>query len=112
MKASEIASKASTLVGGDREAQHGTKARNFANIANLWNAYLKSRREPANDLDAADIGHMMVLLKIARTQLGSINPDDYVDACGYAACAGEVALKPLAIEPKTQPAAIVIEGEP
>lgn len=92
MKAAEIASKAANLVGGDREAQHGTKVRNFGNIARLWNAYLASRRDPAEELSAVDIGHMMVLLKIARTQLGSTNPDDYVDACGYAACAGEVAL--------------------
>ena len=33
----------------------------------------------------------MVLLKIARTQAGSHNIDDYVDACGYAAIAGEIA---------------------
>lgn len=91
MNASEIAAKASSLVGGDREQQHGSKERNFANIARLWNAYLASRREPGSELDALDVGHMMVLLKIARTQLGSNNPDDYVDACGYAACAGEVA---------------------
>ena len=32
-----------------------------------------------------------MLLKIARTQAGSHNIDDYVDACGYAAIAGEIA---------------------
>jgi hypothetical protein len=32
---------------------------------------------------------MMVLLKIARSQNGKENPDDMVDAIGYAALAAE-----------------------
>jgi hypothetical protein len=36
---------------------------------------------------------MMALLKIARTQAGHHNIDDYVDACGYSAIAGEIAEK-------------------
>lgn len=91
MKAGDIARRAADLVGGDRERTHGTKLRNFQNIADLWNAYLTIRRDPTALLDAADIGHLMMLLKVARTQLGSFNPDDYTDAVGYAACAGEVA---------------------
>ena len=35
----------------------------------------------------------MSLLKIARTQAGEHNLDDYVDACGYSAIAGEIANK-------------------
>lgn len=96
MKASEIATKAADLVGGDREAQHGSKSQNFANIAVLWNGYLSIRREPGTPLTALDVGHMMVLLKVARTQLGSVNPDDWVDMVGYSACAGEVALSEAA----------------
>jgi Domain of unknown function (DUF6378) len=34
---------------------------------------------------------MVVLLKIARTETGSFNIDNYVDATGYAAIAAEVA---------------------
>jgi hypothetical protein len=94
MRAHELASKAAELVGGDREAQHGTKTRNFGNIAALWNGYLKIRRDPSAPLDALDVGHMMVLLKVARTQLGGVNPDDWTDMVGYAACSGEVALRP------------------
>jgi len=33
----------------------------------------------------------MALLKIARTKIGKVNPDDYVDACGYLGIAGEIA---------------------
>jgi hypothetical protein len=34
---------------------------------------------------------MMTLLKVARTKIGSHNPDDYVDGAGYMAIAGEIA---------------------
>ena len=63
----------------------------FERIAKAWNAWLAIRRDPAAPLDAHDVGIMMVFMKAARTQSGSLNPDDYVDMCGYAACAGEVA---------------------
>ena len=35
----------------------------------------------------------MTLLKIARSQGGSFNLDDFVDACGYSAIAGEIISK-------------------
>ena len=91
VSATDIAAKAADLVGGDRDRQHGAKYDNFARIASMWNAWLKIRKEPGAELDAHDVGMMMVAMKLARTQSGAHNPDDYVDACGYAACAGEVA---------------------
>ena len=91
MQASEICAKAADLVGGDRAASHGDKFKNFDNIARLWDAYLITRAAVGKPLNAADIGHMMVLMKIARTQTGSLNVDDYVDAAGYAGCAAQVA---------------------
>lgn len=91
MKAHEIAARAAELVGGDRENQNGDKRQNFTNIATLWNAYLAIRRHPADPLTALDHAHMMVLMKIARTQSGGFNPDDWLDMTGYSACAGEVA---------------------
>ena len=91
MRAHQIAARAAELVGGDRDRQHGKKLTNFANIALMWNAYLAIRREPGQPLDAADVAHMMVLMKTARTQTGTLNLDDHIDMAGYAACAGEVA---------------------
>lgn len=91
LKAHEIASKAAELVAGDRDRQHGQKRDNFQRIATMWQAYYDIRRNPYDALDPTDVGHMMVLMKIARTQSGSVNPDDYIDAAGYAACAGEIA---------------------
>lgn len=90
MKASEVCAHAAELVGGAREGEHGNKLSNFANIARLWDSYLACRAA-GGPLNAADVGHMMVLMKIARTQTGSFNIDDYVDAAGYAGCAAQVA---------------------
>lgn len=98
--APQIAQRAADLVGGDRDREHGKKKQNFDNIAAMWNGYLGIRRDKAAPLDAVDVGHMMVAMKIARTQSGALNVDDYVDAAGYAACAGEVAigLAPVVVE--------------
>lgn len=91
MKAKEICFAAANLVGGDRESQHGPKEINHENIAKLWQAFLEIRQDPAAPLRPLDAALMLALLKIARTQLGSHNIDDYVDLAGYAAVAGEIA---------------------
>lgn len=91
LRATDIASRAADLVGGDRDRQHGAKKDNFDRIAAIWNAWLTIRREPAAPLTAHDVGMMMALMKAARTQSGSLNLDDYIDMAGYAACTGEVA---------------------
>ena len=58
----------------------------------LWSGYLQNKFKSTDvSVSAQDVATMMVLLKIARTQAGSHNVDDYVDACGYAAIAGEIA---------------------
>jgi hypothetical protein len=70
---------------------HGDMFENFGRIADLWSAYLGKRLE--SDLTAVDVGQMMVLLKIARTQSGEMVADHFIDQVGYSACAGEIALK-------------------
>ena len=87
MRAAEVCSKAAELVGGDREAQHGPKLDNFTRIADLWQGWLSARR--SGPLQAHDAAVMMALLKLARTQSGAFNADDYIDAAGYAGCAVE-----------------------
>jgi hypothetical protein len=89
MQAVDLIARAGELVGGDRATTHGDKHRNFANIASLWNAYIQAKKGAL--IDASDVGHMMALLKIARTQSGLMNDDDAIDAIGYIACAGEIA---------------------
>lgn len=67
-----------------REHQHGTKHNVFEQTRRLWSAYL------GIPVTSEQVAQMMVLLKIARSQNGSFNTDDYVDAVGYAALAGEM----------------------
>lgn len=87
MRAAEVCAKAAELVGGDREAQHGPKLSNFTRIAALWQGWLNARQN--GPLHAHDVAVMMALLKLARTQTGDFNADDYIDAAGYAGCALE-----------------------
>lgn len=93
MKAHEIAQKAASLVSGDRNETHGDARQNCQNIARLWTAYLqaKFRNGRVLNLNGEDVSHLMNLLKIARTMSGTHNPDDHIDAVGYAAIAGELA---------------------
>lgn len=91
MNAQQIASRAAELVSGDREKTHGDKAVNFGNIARLWNAWLVNKDGPRGHLlTGADVADLMELLKIARRASGEFNADDFIDAAGYAAIAGEL----------------------
>jgi Domain of unknown function (DUF6378) len=84
MKTSQILQTAEKLVSTDRSKTHGDKKVNHQNIASLWSAYLDFNISPK------DVAILMVLLKLARTKTGQHNIDDYVDACGYSAIAGEL----------------------
>ncbi len=90
MKAAEVCSKAASLVTGARAATHGPMKDNHDKIALIWGAYLRARRDPDAPLMSSDVTHMMCLLKIARTQTGTINADDYVDLAGYAGLSAEI----------------------
>ena len=71
------------LVGGDRQKDYGDKVDNHNNIAKPWSAYKDVKITPH------DVAIMMCLLKIARTKLGEVSPDTYIDASAYMAIAGE-----------------------
>jgi hypothetical protein len=93
MNTTEILEKAKKLVSDDREKTHGNKIINHENIARLWSGYIQNKTKLTINILPEDVANMMVLLKVARTQLGNHNPDDFVDACGYSAIAGEIANK-------------------
>ena len=93
MNTTEILEKAKKLVSDDREKTHGNKIINHENIARLWSGYLQNKTKLTINFLPEDVAQMMVLLKIARTQLGDQNPDDFIDACGYSAIAGEISNK-------------------
>jgi len=81
---SDLLVEANKLVGGDRQKDYGDKVDNHSNIAKLWSAYLDI------PVTAHDVALMMVLLKMARTKLGAISRDTYVDMAAYGAIAGEI----------------------
>lgn len=84
MQPSEILETARDLVGGDRDRQHGSYQDSMDVIAAMWTAYT------GHHFEARDVAWMMVLLKVARERTGSANPDNAIDAAGYAAIAGAV----------------------
>ena len=83
-KTKEFLSEATRLVGMDREKDYGDKKENHNNIAKLWSAYL------GISVTAHDVALMMVLLKMARTKLGQVSRDTYIDMSAYSAIAGEI----------------------
>ena len=86
---SNVLDTAKQYVTKDREATHGNMEDNFESIGMLWEQYF----DYGWSFSPADVAVMMALLKIARLKSSKDNPDNYIDACGYMACAGELALK-------------------
>ena len=84
MKALETLKVAASLISGDRAKKHGDMFHSHDLIAKFWSVYIDKT------LEAHDVACMMALLKIARTQCGETNPDDYIDIAGYAGIAGEL----------------------
>ena len=91
MNTTDILEKTKKLVSKDREDKHGNKVINHQNIARLWRAYFQNKYKINILVLPEDVANLMTLLKIARTQAGKHNLDDYIDACGYSAIAGEIA---------------------
>lgn len=92
----DILDTAKAIVTGEREKQYGKPEDNFAAVAQMWEVYLRGQcvGEGA-DVSVApeDVAMMMVLLKVGRLMTGDYLADNYVDICGYVACAGEIAGK-------------------
>ena len=90
----EILDAAKKIVTGDREKQYGSPEDNFAVIARFWEVYLNQRCVDAMSgfvLNPDDVAILMALLKVARIMTGTFKGDSYIDACGYLACAAEIA---------------------
>ncbi|MFG6573191.1 DUF6378 domain-containing protein [Sulfitobacter sp. 1A13353] len=85
MNRSDILSTAAEYVTKDRAATHGDAEDTFAQIANLWSAYL------GDEIGSTDVAAMMILLKLARIQSNPQHMDSWTDVAGYAACGGEIA---------------------
>ena len=92
MNTKEFLQEATKLSSEQRQKDYGDKVNNHKNIARLWSAYLNIK------IEAHDVAVMMVLLKIARTKLGAVSKDTYIDMSAYGAIAGEIKFK----EPKEE----------
>ncbi len=86
-----ILAEAEKCVCTSRQEEYGPIENNFSLIARLWREYLDTDKP----ITAHDVAMMMALLKIARIASGQTKEDNYIDLAGYAACAGEIALKGL-----------------
>jgi hypothetical protein len=82
---SEILTQANDYITRDRAATHGKAEDSFTQIAALWSADL------GIPLTAVDVARLMVLFKMARAKANAAHSDNWIDACGYAAIAGEIA---------------------
>jgi len=82
----KVLDTAKGYVTKDRAADHGDMEDNFRRIALYWNAHLGL----VDFIKTEDVAAMMALLKIARIHSNPIHIDNWVDACGYMACGGEV----------------------
>ena len=101
MNTTEILEKTKKLVSESRHEKHGDKVINHENISRLWSAYLQNKFKLNLVLLPEDIACLMSLLKLARTQPGKFNLDDFIDSCGYSAIAGEIAFKRNTIKSST-----------
>lgn len=82
-----ILDTAKQYVTEDRASEHGDMEDNFQRISDYWNVHLGL----INFIKVEDVAVMMALLKVARIHSNPKHPDNWVDACGYMACGGEIA---------------------
>lgn len=102
-KPTTILGEAEGLIYGDRNKVYRHPTENFANIANLWNAYFKAIKVRPNVLPAIysnnpgpdtidftinkiDVAYMNILQKIARGATNQEHEDTIRDIAGYAGC--------------------------
>tara|TARA_R100001460_G_scaffold13112_10_gene29691 strand:- start:8711 stop:9145 length:435 start_codon:yes stop_codon:yes gene_type:complete len=83
----QVLDTAKGYVTKDRAADHGNMENNFSTIGKYWSVHL------GVDVSATDVAVMMTLLKAARIKSNPSHPDNWVDACGYMACGGELVSK-------------------
>ena len=83
----QVLDTAKEYVTKDRAADHGNMEDNFKTIGKYWSVHL------GINISATDVAVMMTLLKIARIKSNPSHPDNWVGACGYMSCGGEIVSK-------------------
>jgi len=82
---SEILQEADRLVSQDRHDQYGSAEDNLQHIAKMWGLYV------GKPITSIDVAVMLTLMKISRVRSNPKHADNFIDACGYMALAGELA---------------------
>lgn len=83
----QVLSDAAACVLKDRNAAYGMPEDNFANIVDLWNAYMLMLPGSGGvQLTPTDVAAMMGLMKLARLATNPGHRDSWTDLAGYAAC--------------------------
>lgn len=94
MDRAETLTAAQYCVNGSRQEDYGTPENNFQVIAEFWTVYANRGNciQPDGSIifDCHDVAIMMSLMKHGRIVSGKPKEDNYVDACGYLACAAEI----------------------
>ena len=84
--AGDIVRRAGEIIDGNRQTTHGQKERSFGLVAEFWSSYFGIKIAPR------EVAQALELLKLARSKCGDPGHlDHYIDAAGYAGCAGELA---------------------
>jgi hypothetical protein len=109
MTRTKILDAARAAVTTDRQTDYGSPENSFQGIADYWNTRLHHRGLLAQGakLDAAEVGILLMLMKVARQEVSPGKADHYVDMGGYAACAGEIATAPVQSELPFEPKCIL-----
>lgn len=84
----KVLDTAKDYVTKDRAADHGDMEDNFRTIASYWNTHLG-----IDFIEPQDVAVMMTMLKLARIRQNENHLDNWIDACGYMACGGEIVSK-------------------
>jgi hypothetical protein len=85
-KQPRVIDEALAVVRGNRENVYGRPDQNFRTIAHFWSGWLSVRCKAEIELDAADVGHLMILMKEARLANSPRHRDSLVDIAGYVDC--------------------------
>lgn len=88
---STILAEANDAISRDRANAYGPAERNFGQIADFWNWWLADIC--VGRITPRDVAIMLAGVKLARLKTSPRHADNYVDLCGYAALAGEIALE-------------------
>lgn len=89
MNRSHILETAESHITTDRAATHGSAENSFSDMAGGWNWWCSIRA--SGTFDSHDVAVMMTIFKIARIAGNAGHADNYIDAAGYIALAGEIA---------------------